>query len=372
MSMHHQFVQENPSSVFLAAAVLALGSLTGCHHRCEVLPVSITVDTNGNDFLEPGQPGSVEPSLNYKNVASGNEGCPISDPCPAVASMSRMISDFTGPLGGQYTVLDQTASYSIPIGDTRSCVSTGDCYSVLVTAPVGRPVLHWDTMLTEGALEPETPATNWVFPLNASALAPACSITSYGAQWTLHVGHSFSDVDAASGFYPFIEKLLHNGITSGCGSGAYCPAAGILREQMSVFLLKSNHEAGFAPPACIGVFQDVPCPGPFADWIEEVVNEGIIDPCGSQEFCPATVVTRRDMAAWLIKAELGRAYVPPPATGIFADVPVTDPSAPWIEFLYRTDITAGCGTQPLRYCPDDPNTRAQMAVFLGRTFHFTF
>ena len=37
--------------------------------------------------------------------------------------------------------------------------------------------------------------------------------------------------------------------------------------------------------------------------------------------------------------------------------------------LYRAGITNGCNTNPLRYCPEDPVTRAQMAVFLERGIH---
>ena len=45
-------------------------------------------------------------------------------------------------------------------------------------------------------------------------------------------------------------------------------------------------------------------------------------------------------------------------------VPVSDADAPWIEELYHRQITAGCNANPLLYCPDRTNTRAQMAVFL--------
>jgi hypothetical protein len=40
----------------------------------------------------------------------------------------------------------------------------------------------------------------------------------------------------------------------------------------------------------------------------------------------------------------------------------------WIEQLYRENITAGCSQSPLKYCPSDPVTRGQMAVFLTTAF----
>ena len=65
---------------------------------------------------------------------------------------------------------------------------------------------------------------------------------------------------------------------------------------------------------------------------------------------------------------MGSSYTPPTAVGIFGDVPISDTFAPWIEDLYNRNITGGCQASPLLYCPDNPNTRGQMAVFLVKTF----
>jgi hypothetical protein len=51
---------------------------------------------------------------------------------------------------------------------------------------------------------------------------------------------------------------------------------------------------------------------------------------------------------------------------VFADVPPGSFADGWIEQLADEAITGGCGGG--NYCPDDPVTRAQMAVFLVRTF----
>jgi hypothetical protein len=47
-------------------------------------------------------------------------------------------------------------------------------------------------------------------------------------------------------------------------------------------------------------------------------------------------------------------------------VPVGHPFAPWIEQLAAEGVTGGCGVG--KFCPDEPLTRAQMAVFLVRAF----
>lgn len=57
--------------------------------------------------------------------------------------------------------------------------------------------------------------------------------------------------------------------------------------------------------------------------------------------------------------------VPPaPGTPDFADVPVSSPQYQFIEALYNAGITAGCGGG--NYCPNNPLTRGQMAVFLAK------
>jgi hypothetical protein len=54
---------------------------------------------------------------------------------------------------------------------------------------------------------------------------------------------------------------------------------------------------------------------------------------------------------------------PAPAVATFADVPTTHPFFRFIEALVASGITAGCGGG--NYCPDQPLTRGQMAVFLS-------
>ena len=74
------------------------------------------------------------------------------------------------------------------------------------------------------------------------------------------------------------------------------------------------------------------------------------------------------MAVFLLKAEHGSSYVPPGCTGKFSDVTCPSTIANWIEQLAAENVTGGCGGG--KYCPDDPNTRGQMAIFLTKTFVF--
>jgi hypothetical protein len=75
------------------------------------------------------------------------------------------------------------------------------------------------------------------------------------------------------------------------------------------------------------------------------------------------------MAVFLLKAKHGTTYTPPSVGGGtgFTDVPATHWAAAWIQQLAAEGITGGCGTGT--YCPEASVTRAQMAVFLVRTFN---
>ncbi len=53
----------------------------------------------------------------------------------------------------------------------------------------------------------------------------------------------------------------------------------------------------------------------------------------------------------------------------FNDVPLDYWAWDYIERLYDSNITSGCNTSPLRYCPTNTVTRDQMAVFLLRGKH---
>jgi hypothetical protein len=76
------------------------------------------------------------------------------------------------------------------------------------------------------------------------------------------------------------------------------------------------------------------------------------------------------MAVFLLRSKHGTSYSPPAvgaSTG-FDDVPTNHWAAVWIKQLVVEGITSGCGNG--NYCPDASVTRAEMAVFLVRTFNF--
>lgn len=168
--------------------------------------------------------------------------------------------------------------------------------------------------------------------------------------------------------FSFIEILARRGITVGCGNGdTYCPLEPVTRAQMAVFIERGLNGGDFNPPAATGtVFNDVDAGSFAANFIERFYQDGITAGCGGGDYCPFGSVSRAQMAVFLLRAKHGANYSPPAATGVFNDVALDHWAAPWIEQLAAESITSGCGANI--YCPGDPVTRDQMAVFLVRTF----
>ena len=117
-------------------------------------------------------------------------------------------------------------------------------------------------------------------------------------------------------------------------------------------------------------FADVPINHSLWPYIEAFYSSGITGGCGVSPliFCPENPVTRAAMAVFLLRAKYGAAYAPPSASHFFSDLPVAGKEwqEAWVDQLYSEGITGGCGTSPLRYCPENPVTRAAMAVFILR------
>ncbi len=156
----------------------------------------------------------------------------------------------------------------------------------------------------------------------------------------------FLDVPGGQQFHDFVATLVSNTITVGIGGGNYGVAQPTLRQQMAVFLLKARHGLCYVPPPCNGDFGDVVCPSTFADWIEALADEGISGGCGSGNFCPTNPVRRDQMAPFLLKAKHGSSYVPPACTGIFDDVPCPSLFADWIEQLNAEEHHGRAAAEP--------------------------
>ncbi|HEV8117614.1 MAG TPA: PKD domain-containing protein, partial [Thermoanaerobaculia bacterium] len=255
---------------------------------CAAEPEGLLVDpaqdqSNGNGILEPGETVFVRPS--WKNLG----GSPL--------PLTGTASGATGPPGAVYYFNDSSADYgSIGAGATTDCATaTANCYEFTVSNPAARPATHWDAAFTETLSSGDPPMAR-----------------------LLHIGGSFTDVPTSHVFYPFVERILHTGVTTGCTATSYCPDLNVFRLQMAVFIARS--QAG---------------------------GDGNIPVSGSAQGNPYNCVFG------------GQSQ--------FTDIAPDNPFCRHVHYLFSTGVTTGCVTTPPRqYCPNDNVSRGQMALFIAR------
>lgn len=115
-------------------------------------------------------------------------------------------------------------------------------------------------------------------------------------------------------------------------------------------------------------YSDLGGTGPHREGIEALAELGVLEgtDCAPGEFCPGEELERWVMAVWLVRVLDGED--PVSSANRFTDVDGDDWWAPYVERLAVLGVTTGCDTSPLRYCPNESVTRAQMATFLTRGF----
>jgi len=202
----------------------------------------------------------------------------------------------------------------------------------------------------------------------------------FGTQFMMQekaIAATFVDVPINHWAFVYVESLYEAGITKGCQEEPemlYCPQNDVTRAEMAIFLLRSmDVTKADLEPATGRVFNDVKINHFAAPWIEKLEADGYTKGCQTIPplFCPDKASTRAEAAIFLLRVKYrDPSYVPdalkPGESTGFSDVSYDDFAAPWIKQLAAEGITDGCGDG--RFCPNDPVTRDQMAVFLVRTF----
>jgi hypothetical protein len=105
----------------------------------------------------------------------------------------------------------------------------------------------------------------------------------------------------------------------------------------------------------------------FCGYIEYFASLGVTGGCSAAPplYCPNNILDRAQMAVFLLGGAKSLDILPSCSGTVFGDVnkeTVGETFCRFIEFLAFLGITGGCGGG--NYCPHDPVTREQMAVFL--------
>ena len=173
----------------------------------------------------------------------------------------------------------------------------------------------------------------------------------FGLAWSLR--RPYPAVPGGS-FYDDILWLAQQEITGGCDTNRFCPRDGVTRGQMATFLTRA-----LDLPAASQDYFDDDTGSTHEAKINAVAQAGIATGCGERRFCPSRVVTREEMATFLVNAF----DLAPSGTDFFTDDNSSIHEAR-INALAASGITAGC--TETTYCPKSTVTREQMAAFLHR------
>lgn len=176
---------------------------------------------------------------------------------------------------------------------------------------------------------------------------------------------SFSDVPASHPAHAAIGWVAGRGIMIGCQAAppAFCPDDALGRDQLAVSLMRMKYGLNFSFGQT-PYFSDVPATHWAFAAIQKLYELQITNGCGSGKFCPSDPTLREQAATFLVRAKFGDTFAYN-QTPYFSDVPATHWAFKYVQKLRDEGITLGCGSG--KFCPTDPATRAQWAIFLHAT-----
>lgn len=113
-------------------------------------------------------------------------------------------------------------------------------------------------------------------------------------------------------------------------------------------------------------FSDVPFTHPRWAYVEALWEGGYTSGCSLNplRFCPDQTMSRAESAVFMLRGNFGPGYAAPAEPwDRFADDWTRGPWAEkWAEGMWNEGMTAGCSTDPLKFCPWDFFPRVQGAV----------
>jgi hypothetical protein len=192
-------------------------------------------------------------------------------------------------------------------------------------------------------------------------------------------GAAFDDIPPSATYFDAANLMFAAGVTNGCvpsstpDARSFCPGDNVTRGEMAAFIVRAV--TGTTMPAIYNptpYFTDVAPTDIFFPYIQKFEELAITNGCGGGQFCPNDTIPRWEMAMFMVRARLSLygATFTMASTPYFADVPtdveINGLPFPFIQRSYEENITNGCGTNPLIYCPDQLVTRGQMASFIMR------
>ena len=197
----------------------------------------------------------------------------------------------------------------------------------------------------------------------AAVLAATATIAAAAATPASAQPGGFVDVPEDAYYSAPVDELAQRGVfaSTECDAG-FCPHDPADRSTIAVWLVRVLD--GDDPETVTQTrFDDVEADSSHAAFIERLAELEVTVGCKQDplRYCPDGLVTRAQIASFLVRAF----DLEPAEPAGFADIEGSAHEAN-IDALAAAGLTVGCKQDPLRYCPDRPVTRAQMATFLSR------
>lgn len=152
-----------------------------------------------------------------------------------------------------------------------------------------------------------------------------------------------------------VHALANEGIVQGCDEDRFCPTDVLTRGQMASMLVAALDLV----PIVDGPFTDLDG-SVHEQQINALAAVGVVSGCDDGAFCASDPLTRGQLATMLVRAF----EVPPTSIRSFDDTSTIHGDS--IDRLAAAGIAAGCGDPLTHFCGTDTVNREQTATFLAR------
>jgi hypothetical protein len=311
----------NPANVTIAGAANALGTFTNGFQAFLGINQGIILSTG--DIIHAASLGNRNPSMSMNNFAAGDATLDFFIAPGVTRDAAVMEFDFT-PARKIVTVPFVFASDEFPIAGINTF---DDIFGVFVDGAV----------ITLGNVN--TLTSNGLVFVTDDLIIPFLPTPFDGITGLLN---------AQAAVTPGVPHHIKLAIAD--VGPATAPDGSV---DSSVFLSPVVSTSFFDTPNHLG-----------REFVEQIFAAGITGGCAPDFFCPDSSITRAQMAVF-IETSLGVTTAPACTGSRFTDVnaaTVGEAFCGFIEDVATRGITGGC--TPTQFCPNDPVTRAQMAVFI--------
>lgn len=285
--------------------------------------------------------GPITPAPNFVMIYSNAcyaPGAGEARPAPAESVAVSRVTNYATPilrLGGTYLATDLGSDRLVDLVLRNPSTAWGRIFEMGngFSANALRRFAHAEVSGNETWVQRTSTGLGddyWYAFAGNPAKTPAGGFVAYTPPQPM--GITFSDI-AGNPFEADILWLARAGITGGCGNGRFCPAGTVTREQMASFLVRALH----LPATATDYFSDDETSQHEVD-INRLAASGITGGCGDGRFCPKASVSRAEMASFLSRAR----GLAPTSNDYFTDDESSQHESN-INRLAASAITGGCG-----------------------------